>query len=62
MGKSNQQGDDEDPSQMVGIEVLLKRTANEVSNNGDSGGIMRQIKEFNGFLERAALALEGRKV
>ncbi|RDL30997.1 uncharacterized protein BP5553_09786 [Venustampulla echinocandica] len=47
---------------MTGIEVLLKRVATQISNKGDSGGILKQIKEFNGFLTRAALALESRKV
>jgi hypothetical protein len=46
----------------MGTDLLLKRVANEVSNKGDSGGMLRQIKQFNAFLERAALALEGRKV
>jgi hypothetical protein len=47
---------------LMGTDLLLKRVANEVSNKGDSGGMLRQIKQFNAFLERAALALEGRKV
>jgi hypothetical protein len=46
---------------MIGTEVLLKRVADEVSNKSDSGGILKQIKEFNAFLERAALVLESRK-
>lgn len=47
---------------MAGTEVLLKRIADEVSNKSDSGGILKQIKEFNTFLERAALVLETQKV
>lgn len=46
---------------MVGAELLLNRVAGEVSNKSDSGGMLRQIKDFNAFLERAALALEARK-
>ena len=46
----------------MGTDLLLKRVSNEVSNKGDSGGMLRQIKQFNAFLERVALALEGRKV
>jgi hypothetical protein len=46
---------------MAGTEVLLKRVADQVSNKSDSGGILRQIEEFNAFLERAALVLESRK-
>jgi hypothetical protein len=48
--------------EMIGTEVLLKRVAGEVSNQGDSGGLLRQIKSFNAFLERAALALESRNI
>jgi len=63
MGKTSQTRDDpHDTSQMIGIELILKRVACEVSNKGDSGGMLKQIKEFNAFLERAAIALEGRKV
>jgi len=43
------------------MELLLKRVAGEVSNKSDSGGMLKQIKDFNAFLERAALALETRK-
>lgn len=43
----------------VGIEFLLKNVADEASSVG-AGGMLRQVKEFNAFLERAALALEGR--
>jgi hypothetical protein len=46
---------------MTGMELLLKRVAGEVSNKSDSGGMLKQIKDFNAFLERAALALETRK-
>lgn len=45
---------------MSGPEVLLKRIAGKISNKGDSGGILKQIKDFNSFLERAALALESK--
>ncbi len=62
LGKANQSSDNlNSSSQLVGTELLLKRIAGEVSNKGDSGGILRQIKEFNAFLERAAMALEPKK-
>jgi hypothetical protein len=57
-GKVNESGNDE----KTGIELLLKRAAGEVSSKSGSGGTLKQIKEFNAFLERAALALEGKKV
>ena len=50
----------DDAGQMTGIELVLKRVAEDVSNKSDSGGILKQVKEFNVFLERAALALETR--
>ena len=50
-----------DPVEMVGAELLLSRVASEVSNKSDSRGLLKQIRDFNAFLERAALALEGRK-
>jgi hypothetical protein len=48
--------------EMAGIEVLLKRVAGKASSKGGSVGMLRQIKDFNSFLERAALVLESRKV
>lgn len=62
MGKSKQSSATDHSTDKIGTELLIKRIASEVSNKGDSGGILRQIKEFNAFLERAALALEARKV
>jgi len=47
--------------QMSGIELVLKRVASEVSNKSNTGGMLKQIKDFNAFLERTALALEMRK-
>jgi hypothetical protein len=35
--------------------------ASDVSNKSDSGGILKQVKEFNAFLERAAVALEAKR-
>lgn len=43
----------------VGIEFLLKTVADEASSAG-AGGVLRRVQEFNAFLERAAVALEGR--
>ncbi|CZT44688.1 uncharacterized protein RSE6_04892 [Rhynchosporium secalis] len=63
MGKSKQDSEELDRApDMIGTELLISRVAAEVSNKGDSGGILRQIKQFNAFLERTALALETRKV
>jgi hypothetical protein len=58
LGKSSQPNV---AGEMIGTEVLLKRVADNVSNKSDSGGILKQIKEFNSFLERTALVLESSK-
>jgi len=47
--------------ELTGIELVLKRVASEVSNKSSDGGILKQIKDFNSFLERTALALETRR-
>lgn len=62
LGKQRQDQNADQSTDFVGIEVLLKRLAGEVSNKGDSGGLLNQVREFNAFLERAAIALESRKV
>lgn len=63
MGKSNQTSANIDHStDLVGMELLIKRVAGEVSVQGHSGGILKEIKEFNAFLERAALALEAKRI
>ncbi|RDW87499.1 hypothetical protein BP5796_03193 [Coleophoma crateriformis] len=38
----------------VGIELLIKSVAAEISSKSAEGGVLRRIKEFNAFLERAA--------
>ena len=45
---------------MVGLEMLLKKVAGQASSASHEGGMLKQIKDFNAFLERAALALENR--
>jgi len=50
-----------DENEKTGIEFVLKRLAGEASNKADGGGVLRKIKDFNAFLERAALSLEARK-
>jgi len=39
-------------------ELDLKRAASDISNKSHPGGVLKQIRDFNAFLERAALALE----
>ncbi|EPE34010.1 hypothetical protein GLAREA_07023 [Glarea lozoyensis ATCC 20868] len=59
-GRTNRPVHSSNDVKMSGPEVILKRIVNKISNKGDSGGILKQIKDFNGFLERAALALESK--
>lgn len=56
----NDPGDGELELAPPDLGVALKTIAEEVSSKSGRGGILKQIREFNDFLERAALALEGR--
>jgi len=42
------------------LELLVARVADRASSKSDGGGALRQIRDFNAFLERAATVLEGR--
>lgn len=42
------------------LELELARVIDEASTASSKGGMLRQLKDFNGFLERAAIALESR--
>lgn len=59
-GRSQAAKPKDNSGKMAGIELMLKRVASQISNKGDTGGFLKQIKEFNGFLERAASALASR--
>ncbi|KAK4229760.1 hypothetical protein QBC38DRAFT_85089 [Podospora fimiseda] len=47
---------------LANLELLVNQVADQASSKSDGGGTLRQIKEFNAFLERAAAILEGRRV
>lgn len=47
-------------AELANLDLLISQITNQVGLAGDGGGALRQIKDFNMFLERAALALEGR--
>lgn len=61
LGRAQKRSREDGRAETFGTEVLLKRVAGEVSNASNSGGLLGQIKGFNAFLERVALALESRK-
>lgn len=45
---------------LANLELLVSRIADQVGSKSDGGGTLKQIKEFNAFLERTASVLEGR--
>ena len=46
--------------ELANLDLVISRIADQASSKSDVGGTLRQVKEFNAFLERAAVALEGR--
>jgi hypothetical protein len=46
-------------AELANLELLVSRVADQVAP-GDGNGNLKQIQEFNAFLERAAAALEAR--
>lgn len=48
-------------SDLVPFEMQLRRVANLASQKSESGGALKQLKDFNAFLENAAKALETRR-
>jgi hypothetical protein len=42
------------------LPILLEQVAALASRKSKEGGLLRRLKEFNGFLERVASAIEGR--
>ncbi|KAK5631649.1 hypothetical protein RRF57_007363 [Xylaria bambusicola] len=47
-------------AELANLDILISQITNQVSATGEGGGTLKQIKDFNMFLERAAIALEGR--
>ncbi|KAK0733991.1 hypothetical protein B0T26DRAFT_686667 [Lasiosphaeria miniovina] len=45
---------------LANLELLISRVSDQACAASDGGGALKQIKEFNAFLERAATALESR--
>lgn len=40
------------------LELLVSRVVDEASSASSTGGLLNQVRDFNAFLERAAVALE----
>ncbi|KAI1857093.1 hypothetical protein JX265_011294 [Neoarthrinium moseri] len=47
-------------AELANLELLISRVADQASATGGGSGNLKQIQEFNAFLERAAVALEAR--
>ncbi|KAJ4297250.1 hypothetical protein N0V88_004168 [Collariella sp. IMI 366227] len=45
---------------LANLELLISRIADQVSTRSEDGGALKQIRDFNAFLERTAAMLEGR--
>jgi hypothetical protein len=45
---------------LANLELLISRVADQACSRSEGGGALKQIREFNAFLERAAAILEGR--
>jgi hypothetical protein len=47
-------------AELANLEFLISKVTDQACSKSDEGGTLKQIREFNAFLERAAAALEGR--
>ncbi|KAK1547144.1 AT hook domain-containing protein [Colletotrichum paranaense] len=47
-------------AELANLEILISRITDQACTRSDTGGTLKQVKDFNAFLERAAVALEGR--
>jgi len=45
---------------LANLELLISRVSDQVCSRSNSGGTLKQIKDFNALLERTATLLEGR--
>ncbi|KAF4977879.1 hypothetical protein FZEAL_5653 [Fusarium zealandicum] len=50
----------EKKAEVANLELLVARITDEASSASSAGGMLQQVKDFNAFLERAAVALETR--
>lgn len=51
---------EEKEADLGNLELLISRVTDQACTKSDGGGALRQIREFNAYLERAAAVLEGR--
>ena len=46
-------------AELANLELAIRQVVEDASSKSQAGGALRQIREFNAFLERVARALEG---
>ncbi|KAL2755106.1 hypothetical protein ACRALDRAFT_1082651 [Sodiomyces alcalophilus JCM 7366] len=51
---------EEKNAELANLELLISRVSEQASTRSSSGGTLKQLRDFNAFLERAAVALEER--
>ncbi len=47
-------------AELANLEITVAQMSEQVSSSSPTGGLLSQIRDFNAFLERAAVALESR--
>jgi hypothetical protein len=47
-------------AELANLEILLAQISDQASSRSATGGLLKQVRDFNALLERAATALEGR--
>lgn len=51
---------EESRANLANLDFLVSKVAEQACSRSGQGGTLKQIRDFNAFLERAAAALEGR--
>ena len=47
-------------AELANLELAVAQVTDQASSAGPTGGLLRQLRDFNAFLERSAVALESR--
>lgn len=47
-------------AELANLELAVAQVSDQASSAGATGGLLNQIRDFNAFLERTAVALESR--
>lgn len=47
-------------AELANLELSVAQVTEQASSDGPTGGLLRQLRDFNAFLERSAVALESR--